>query len=299
MMKASWLGKLSQRYIDDPDLRGILTKAELDTNKMKAFEDQKLLLITSVIHSDKFELQGERMQEAEGGAELQENPIFKILKPSKIHYKGTYIPPEMATRTSKGPFLFKCNHVEYNDELNRLEIKKGEFVGKTIQVHRDAGHDQEEDAEYNDTLVDLDTDKTDSPVLILIRTDHDKLDRIIKKEVLAATDKRAGRKAHVSKYLNWFSDALISDENKLLLDEPLTSEDCQFLRAVYLPCSLNSTVLDLTSLKKKEIQAYAIVFKKLHDLPEEKLNDLKMTWLDLNVKSKETCRMAYQSENNV
>ena len=63
MMKASWLGKLSQRYIDDPDLRGILTKAELDTNKMKAFEDQKLLLITSVIHSDKFELQGERMQE--------------------------------------------------------------------------------------------------------------------------------------------------------------------------------------------------------------------------------------------
>ena len=57
------LGKLSQRYIDDPDLRGILANAELDTNKMKAFEDQKLLLITSVIYSDKFELQGERMQE--------------------------------------------------------------------------------------------------------------------------------------------------------------------------------------------------------------------------------------------
>ena len=58
------LGKLSQKYIDDPDLRGILANAELDANKMKTFaECAKLLLITSVIYSEKFELEGERMQQ--------------------------------------------------------------------------------------------------------------------------------------------------------------------------------------------------------------------------------------------
>lgn len=58
------LGKLSQTYIDDPDLRGILANAELDANKMKTFQEcDKLLLITSVIYSEKFELKGKRMKE--------------------------------------------------------------------------------------------------------------------------------------------------------------------------------------------------------------------------------------------
>ena len=56
------LGSLSQKYINDTDLGGILANAELDANKMKAFaESDKLLLITSVIYSEKFELEGERM----------------------------------------------------------------------------------------------------------------------------------------------------------------------------------------------------------------------------------------------
>ena len=58
------LGKLRQKYIDDPDLRGILANAELDADKMKSFaECDKLLLVTSVIYSEKFELKGERMQQ--------------------------------------------------------------------------------------------------------------------------------------------------------------------------------------------------------------------------------------------
>ena len=58
------LGKLSQKYTDDPDLRGILANAELDASKMKPFaECDKLLLITSVIYSEKFELEGERMHQ--------------------------------------------------------------------------------------------------------------------------------------------------------------------------------------------------------------------------------------------
>lgn len=58
------LGKLSQKYIDDPDLRGILANAELDANKMKSFaESDKLLVITSVIYSETFDLKGERMHQ--------------------------------------------------------------------------------------------------------------------------------------------------------------------------------------------------------------------------------------------
>ena len=58
------LGKLSQKYVDDPDLRGLLEKAELNPKLMKNFaEGDKLLLITSVVYSEKFELTGQRKEE--------------------------------------------------------------------------------------------------------------------------------------------------------------------------------------------------------------------------------------------
>ena len=58
------LGNWDQKYIEDPDLRGILANTELDADKMKSFaECDKLLLVTSVIYSEKFELKGERMQQ--------------------------------------------------------------------------------------------------------------------------------------------------------------------------------------------------------------------------------------------
>ena len=57
------LGKLSQNYISDPDLRAVLANANLDANKMKDFEDQDLLLATSVIYSDKFVLTGKRKRQ--------------------------------------------------------------------------------------------------------------------------------------------------------------------------------------------------------------------------------------------
>ena len=59
------LGNLSQNYISDPDLRAILANADLDANKMRDFEDQELLLATSVIYSDKFVLRGKREQHAQ------------------------------------------------------------------------------------------------------------------------------------------------------------------------------------------------------------------------------------------
>ena len=57
------LGRLDQGYIRDPDLRDILANTDLDSNKMKALESQKLRLITTVIYSERFEVKGTRSRE--------------------------------------------------------------------------------------------------------------------------------------------------------------------------------------------------------------------------------------------
>ena len=62
------LGKIDQEYIQDPDLREILEKTVLDSNKTGEFEDQELRLITSAIYSQCFELKGNRKKE-----------VFKLL----------------------------------------------------------------------------------------------------------------------------------------------------------------------------------------------------------------------------
>ena len=57
------LGKIDQEYIPDPDLRHILAKTVLDSNKTGVFEDQQLRLITSVIFSQCFAVKGNRKKE--------------------------------------------------------------------------------------------------------------------------------------------------------------------------------------------------------------------------------------------
>ena len=81
----------------------------------------------------------------------------------RIHAKHTYIPPDAAARNTEAPFLFKCCRVGYNKETNRLEICKGEYVGKVVTLHRavDAPF-SEEGAEYDDTPVET-TGQTDLP----------------------------------------------------------------------------------------------------------------------------------------
>ena len=54
------LGRVREEYILDPDLRGLLSIAVLDADKMIAYQDHELLLITSVVYSEKFEVVGER-----------------------------------------------------------------------------------------------------------------------------------------------------------------------------------------------------------------------------------------------
>ena len=57
------LGKLSQKYVTDPYIRGLLADTALDAKKMEPYNQDELLLITSVIYSEKFELTGVRKRE--------------------------------------------------------------------------------------------------------------------------------------------------------------------------------------------------------------------------------------------
>ena len=81
----------------------------------------------------------------------------------RVHAKHTYIPPDAVARTTRAPFLFKCCSVEYNEAANRLEISKGEYVGKVVMTQRDIDTPcSVEDTEYDDILVEA-TDQTDLP----------------------------------------------------------------------------------------------------------------------------------------
>ena len=84
---------------------------------------------------------------------VQRYPLIPHLK---VHSKGTYIPTEVASRTVRAPFLFKCCRVKYNKEANRLEIRKGEYVGKSIAAPLDY---ETKDAAYGESLpVEICTD---------------------------------------------------------------------------------------------------------------------------------------------
>ena len=43
----------------------------------------------------------------------------------------------------------------------------------------------------------------------------------------------------------------------------MTSDDCEFLRHAYLTASEGSTILDMSSLSKEDMQSYGVVFKHL------------------------------------
>ena len=90
--------------------------------------------------------------------------FIQFFKPdARVHYRDTRKPPEVASRNSPGPFLFKCCHVDYIKKDNRLEIRKGEYVGKTVTRDIFPNESTEEKADDNDTLVEIYTDETDSP----------------------------------------------------------------------------------------------------------------------------------------
>ena len=57
------LGKLSLKHVIDPDIRSLLADTALDVKKMEPYDQHELLLITSVIYSEKFEVTGSIKEE--------------------------------------------------------------------------------------------------------------------------------------------------------------------------------------------------------------------------------------------
>lgn len=279
------LGKVSQEYITDPDLRDILAQTALEYNKVNSFEDSKLLLITSVVYSEKLEVHGCVEQETQldlsGQANLQLPP--KSLKPTKIGFsiRNMFIPPGMAARCWPGPILMKCCRVEYNREKGLLEIPKGEYIGKSGPIPK-GGMDEDDDEEWDDVVTNLHSDETDLPEYFT-PDDVEKLE-IIKREVLMTEATREQRKARVSKYRRWFEEALLKknqkDQKVLLTDEPLTEEECKFLSSIPVSATSGQSILDLSTLTKDIIQGYGIVLKTLENLPDEEWTELEKTFTE-------------------
>ena len=74
--------------------------------------------------------------------------------------KGKYIkvtmPPNIATRANtRGPILFQCCRVVLNKDKNRLELPKGEVVGRPVSRCKEDEEEEEEEEEYKNTAVSL------------------------------------------------------------------------------------------------------------------------------------------------
>lgn len=268
------LGRIDQEYILDPDIREILANVELDSAKAEGFQDLELRLITSVIYSERFALKGNRKNEVEvdGGVNIPTQMFAQL----KGKFKKCHIPPKLAKRNERGPFLFRCCKVVYDKESNKLNLAKGEYVGK--DTFRDLEHENEEDEEYNDTAVSLEEDQESNLADFFTDEDSNKLE-IIKNSVLKPTKNREVRKARVNKYLHWFEEALLKKQKRLLLDEPLTAADCQFLRSIFVPAFDNRVTVNLPkAFDEEKIQGYAIVLKIISDFSEENWDEIEQAW---------------------
>lgn len=98
---------------------------------MHSFADgDKVLLITEVIYSGKFEMKRGKQWKIQAELKLPEPPTPN--HSAKRHYRVTSYFGEMPSRDFKAPILFRCCNVNYIKEENRLEIPKGEFVGRSV-----------------------------------------------------------------------------------------------------------------------------------------------------------------------
>ena len=74
-----------------------------------------------------------------------------VLSQIKGTYKNVTIPPNIATRANtRGPILFQCCRVVLNKDKNRLELPKGEVVGRPVNRCK-----EDEEEESKNTAVSL------------------------------------------------------------------------------------------------------------------------------------------------
>ena len=58
-----------------------------------------------------------------------------------------------------------------------------------------------------------------------------------------------------------FEEYLTADKMKILLDEPLTSNDCTFLQSLNVAAMPDQQLLDFTKVKKAEIHGCGFILK--------------------------------------
>ena len=75
----------------------------------------------------------------------------------KGHLEKVVIPPKLAERNNRGPVLFKCCRVVFNEKTNKLELPEVEDVGIRIASHRDL--EDYEAEEHKNTTVDMREDE--------------------------------------------------------------------------------------------------------------------------------------------
>ncbi|XP_067035750.1 uncharacterized protein [Acropora muricata] len=292
------LGKLSEEYIEDPDLRGILACAVLDADKMIPYQHGELFLMTSVVYSEKFEVVGKRKQEREVEARLQAQPVIGDLTPKlDVKLQEVFTPSGVATRNVSGPILFTYCRVQYKEEAKTLEVMKGEVVGprvptrnmelpKDLKCEGDASSDEDDDEGHIDDD-NVENDDGQVPDVVLADdiipvvgdfTDQDKknIKCIYNKvnNVLMTASSREEQKAMVKKYLGWLTDLLADDKMKIILDKPLTSNDCPFLRSFYVTALPGQDTLDFTKVKKAEIHGCGFILKLFDELSDEEWEEL-------------------------
>ena len=96
------------------------------------------------------------------------SPFFNYFKTTatKMHARNRRSTqhPKVASRPAHAPLLFKCCAVDYIKEENRLEIRKGEYVGKVVAKDTTAeGLVKRDDEDYDNTSVEIFSDETDGP----------------------------------------------------------------------------------------------------------------------------------------
>lgn len=60
-----------------------------------------------------------------------------------------------------------------------------------------------------------------------------------------------------------FENLLADDKMKILLNEPLTRNDCTFLRILFVCALPGQDTLDFTKVKRADIQGYRFILKLL------------------------------------
>ncbi|XP_078342286.1 uncharacterized protein LOC144628101 isoform X1 [Oculina patagonica] len=268
------LGKLTEEYYLDPDLREILSDTVLDPSKMAHLEGHHLLLVTSVVYSAKFVLKGNRMHQVtlsgnihappEAAALIGKHPLFNG------HIAKKTVPPPMVERKSRAPFLFKFCRVVYDKEHKRLHIQDGEFVGRPVRSHRGLRSDMSISDEEAALYLEMEECLTQDGSTLLVE-DYGKVEDVKK---LLITEEAGTRKSLVLMYLSWFEQILTSEKRQFLIERPLTISDCEFLRKLGIPARPKQLMLRVATAQKDVIQEYGILFKLLNEISEDKWEEI-------------------------